>query len=210
MSRCARPGIEVDALHPWHALAFWIVDNALVVLVVTVLGICGTVVGPLLLSQLNAHQRRLEKIQDNEQRLREKEEDYARQDEVARRAREVADRLIESQRHTTEQTDTVVHLIEENAAQLASINEQTAQIHILVNSDMTAARQAELDQTRATKVVLLKVIALDRAAGRQPSKDDTEAVVALDERIAELTAILADRLAAQTKVEQHMEVDAQT
>lgn len=69
-------------------------------------------------------------------------------------------------------------------------------IHILVNSDMTAARNAERDSAR------LLVIALERIAGDNATNAERKEIARVKERITELDQILADRLAAQTKVDE--------
>jgi hypothetical protein len=134
----------------------------------------------------------------NRTRRAEKVEDWARQDAVAAQAAEAARLLLEQQRATTAAAERVARVTAETSADAA---EQLKAIHTLVNSDMTAARSGELAQNRLLLVALKKVIELDRAAGRPPTKDDREAVTGVELRIAELEAVLADRLAAQRKVE---------
>src|SRR5678816_1183338 len=68
------------------------------------------------------------------------------------------------------------------------------QIHILVNSNMTASMQSELDYARANLVLLLEVAALRKAQGEQPSIEATGVADTTRKRIAELEAQLDDRL----------------
>ena len=176
-----------------------------VALIVGVSGIVTAVGSPALLAYLTNRQRRAEKA-----------EDYARQDEVARRAAEAARllavrqdaaaakaaeaaRLLQkAQVESIARTDEVARLA---AAAAAATDSQLRQIHTLVNSDMTAARQSELDQTRITLIMLRKVVALHEAAGRAPTADDLAAIETTEGRVRELEAILADRLVQMRVVE---------
>lgn len=126
--------------------------------------------------------------------------DYARQDEVALRAAEASAALLNEQRLIAAGTH-------EANGKLDKLDKQAKRIHTLVNSDMTAARQSELDQTRAMADVLRRVIAVaTAAAGQEPDPADVEALERADKRIEELQAILADRLyqAQQVEAEQEM------
>lgn len=98
--------------------------------------------------------------------------DYERQDEVAR----LAARAVAAQ-----------------AYQARLAGEKLDKIHTLVNSDMTAARQSELDQTRVLVAVLRRVVALSRQRGHQDLAD-VEALERASARAGELEAMLADRL----------------
>jgi hypothetical protein len=123
---------------------------------------------------------------------------WAREDEVARQAARTAALLLEAQQESIRRTDRVAAHV---ASATAATEQRLAAIHTLVNSDMTAARQSELDQTRVTLVMLKKVVALDHAAGREPSEQDVATIETTEARIAELQAIVADRLAQQRAVE---------
>lgn len=78
-------------------------------------------------------------------------------------------------------------------------NEKLDTIHILVNSNMTAALQAELDATVRELAMMKEVIALNRAAGRAPSNEASKALEMTQAKIRELTAQLNDRL-RQTRI----------
>lgn len=99
------------------------------------------------------------------QRRREKVEDWARQDAVAAEVKRAAE----------------------------EVNGKLAQIHELVNSTLTAqieeARTALVQQA----VLMREVVALNRAAGREPSQAALDAIDAIDAKVAELAAKLADR-----------------
>jgi hypothetical protein len=100
--------------------------------------------------------------------------------------------------HREEREDKVARRVEKVATDAAAANKATTstlkQIHTLVNSDMTAARTAELMTTR------LLIVALRRQSGGD-DEETTAAIVAAQNRVIELEQILADRLVAQRKVE---------
>lgn len=145
---------------------------------------------------------------DAQRKSAEKAEDYARQDLVADRvaaaaqqAAHAAHLLVDAQKATIERTDEVARLVAESDTNtrgaLQSIDEQTKKIHILVNSDMTAARTNERDQTRLTLIALKRVQALSASLGLVIDDSENQAIAAAEIRITELDVILADRLAAQ-------------
>ncbi len=107
------------------------------------------------------------------QRRRERLEDYERQDRIAAKVDQVADTA---------------------ASNAISTNNQLKQIHTLVNSDMTAARQSELEQTRVSLALMRKLVAQDIAAGADISIEDRATIESTEARIKELEQILADRL----------------
>lgn len=115
-----------------------------------------------------------------QRRARERKEDFARQDIVAGKVDQVA-----------------------AAAKVATVEtaSQLRQIHTLVNSDMTAARQGQLDQTRLSLILLRKIVAMAESAGRAATVDELAAIEETEKRIGELEGILADRLAQMKIVE---------
>src|SRR6185295_7924739 len=86
---------------------------------------------------------------------------------------------------------------EQVQTQLGAISDQAKKIHILVNSDMTAARTNERDQTRLTLIALKRVQALSISLGQDVTDEELTAIQTAEARITELDAILADRHAAQ-------------
>ncbi len=163
--------------------------------------------------------KRQEKKDDATLRKQERDEDYARQDLVAARvataaqhAADAASLLLHAQRETTIRTDEIARLAAEAASrindQLKSIHIQGREIHTLVNSDMTEARTNERDQTKLTLLALKKVQALSANLGLPVEASETEAIALAEARIEELNTILADRLAAQTRVDLEQETHA--
>ncbi len=84
---------------------------------------------------------------------------------------------------------------------LTTLNAQLTEIHTLVNSDMTAARQELLDQTEITLMMLRRVVEEARREGIEPDPDDVAAVVKTERRVKAMRGVLADRLAQQLVVE---------
>jgi len=148
-------------------------ETALLALV-AILGTMGTVFGPMLLA-----------AQLNKARLVEKREDWKRQDAVAAQAEEAARLLLAANERVARAT--------------IKTNTKLDVIHTLVNSNMTAAMQAELDATTREVAMMREVVALNEAAGRTPSQEALAAIEATQNKINELSASLQDRL-RQTKV----------
>ena len=138
-------------------------------LIIAVPAVIASCVAPLLLNR-----------QANTQRVEKEQRDNKRQDEVAAKAAEAARLLLAAN--------------ERVAADTQEVKVKLDVIHTLVNSNMTAAMQAELDATIRELAMMREVIALNQAAGRQPSIGALAAVEATAEKIAELTATLEDRL----------------
>ena len=141
-----------------------------------------------------------------------KKEDYQRQDLVADRvakaaeqAAEAASLLVRAQTETSKRLDEVANVRAAESvivqAQLKAITDVSEKIHILVNSDMTAARTNERDQTKLTLLALKRVQALSVNLGLATTQDELDAIKVAEERIVKLDAILADRHAAQKRVD---------
>ena len=136
---------------------------------VIAIALIAAIVGPLLLAYLF-----------NVQRSREKREQWQREDTAAATASEMFRALLDENRGVKRSMD--------------ALNEQIDVIHVLVNSNMTAAMQAELDATVRDLASMREVIDLKRAAGHAPTPIALAAVKATEEAVAELTAKLGDRL----------------
>jgi hypothetical protein len=132
--------------------------------------------------------------------------------QVADQAAEAASKLQAAQQESIARTDEVARLAAISAktadAKLDQIDLQAKRIHTLVNSDMTAARQSELDQTRAMVVVLTRVIQLaNRTPGAQPDPQDVQALESARLRVTDLESILADRMAQMREVEAEQKIN---
>ena len=147
-----------------------------------VLAIFASVTAPLIL----AHRTALLHRED-------READWARQDAVAAAAREAADKVARQ----LLVVDQRVHATAEKT------NDKLDVIHTLVNSNMTAAMQAELDAIRREVVMMREVVALNLAAGREPTIETLAAIEATEEKILKLETQLADRNVAARDAMQH-------
>lgn len=138
-------------------------------------------------------------------------EDVAKQ--VQDTAREVTDRaqlLLEAQTKTTIAAEEVARLAVESdkriQAGLQANLDLGQKIHILVNSDMTAARTAERDSLKLLVLALRNTLALTSQLGIITSPEDKDRqekeIAEVAKRITELDQILTDRHAAQKRVEE--------
>jgi hypothetical protein len=146
--------------------------------------------GALLTIWLNGKQLRAGKAQD-----------YARQDQVAAalaqrqdvaeaKAAEVAAKAAEAAELLLAANERVAHQSAE-AAQVT--NGKLAQIHDLVNSNMTIQMEETHGALAQQLVLMREVINMHRAAGRPPSRDALQAIEVLGRRVGELQAQLSDR-----------------
>jgi hypothetical protein len=147
----------------------------------------GSTLSPLLVAYLTNRHRKAERLQD-----------YARQDAVAARAATVARSLLEQQEATAAQaTETARRLLEANqqvADAAKTANGKLDVIHTLVNSNMTAAMQSELDATTRELAMMNEVVALKKAAGHEPTPETLAALEATQQRVTELRSSLEERL----------------
>lgn len=131
------------------------------------------VLGPSLVAYLNGRQRHREKL-----------EDYKRQDAVAEKLltanAKVAGQLEENNQTTNAKLDT---------------------IHTLVNSDMTAALQAQLVALENSLYLMEKNAAWEVAQGDDPSEASHSVILATKHQIQELRSNLEDRVKAQADVD---------
>ena len=75
-----------------------------------------------------------------------------------------------------------------------STNLKLDAVHVLVNSNMSASMQAELDGAVRELAMMHEVIELKKAAGQEPSKMALDAIIRTEGRIDELQARINDRL----------------
>lgn len=135
--------------------------------VALIVGGCG-VIGQLLVNYQNARQR-----------SKDRQEDWKRQDEVASKAERAAERLLAQNERVAESTKEAKQVIDE--------------IHILVNSNMSAALQSELDETVRGLAVLRELTGWKDAAGHPPTKATLETIEEMEQKIKDLQVVVADR-----------------
>jgi len=142
------------------------------------IALLATVISPAILAIISNHIT-------GRQRRAEKKLDWAREDAVAAKAEEAAKLLLASN---------------ERVADNAKVtNGKLDQIHTLVNSNLTASMKGELEATIAKLVVLKKLAGRDERDKVDVSESDLKDIRDTEARIAEMTAILNDRL-QQTKI----------
>jgi hypothetical protein len=155
----------------------------------------------VLLAAMNYWAASRKDLRDGNRRDKERKEDWDRQDAVANQAREAARLLLNAQKESISRTDEVAKVAAETnkniQSQLVEVSDQGRKIHALVNSDMTAARTNERNQTVLTLAALKRVQLLSTNLGIGADQKEIEAIREAELRIKELDAILADRLAAQ-------------
>jgi hypothetical protein len=132
------------------------------------------------------------------------------QQEVARQAAKAAELLLKrqdesdrSQQEVAKQAAEAARLLLANNERVAETQEQTNGkldvIHVLVNSTLTAALQGEMDATVREVTLMKEVLALNRAAGREPSVEALAAIDVASTKIEDLRMALADRIEATDK-----------
>jgi hypothetical protein len=126
-------------------------------------------IGPVLVAMVQSRNRR-----------KEKEQDYERQDKVAKLAADAARTL---------ETNTA-----EAFATARESKKTLDTIHMLVNSNLTASMQAEFNATVREATMMQEVIDLKRAAGVEPTIETLATLESTKSRISELSAALTDRL----------------
>jgi hypothetical protein len=87
--------------------------------------------------------------------------------------------------------------MKENNLKLVALQRSADEIHILVNSNLTAQMVAELDATERELVALREIIELKRAAGVTPTDAAEKTITFTVAKIAELRFSLSRRLAQQ-------------
>lgn len=70
-------------------------------------------------------------------------------------------------------------------------------IHALVNSNMTAHMQSELDATVRELAMMREVSRLHEDAGRDPTSETIQAIEMTEAKVSELRAVLDDRFKTQ-------------
>ena len=177
-----------------------------------ILVVFGSVTAPLILAYLNGRQQRKAQRADWDRqdevaaKAEKAQEELAKsQKQIASQAAEAAKLLVDAQAETIRRSDEVATLAAERdaiqSAKLGQIEAQAKRIHTLVNSDMTAARQSERDQTVAMAAVLRRVIGLAESRGQNADLSDVEALRVAEDRVHTLDGILADRLQQMREVE---------
>lgn len=150
-------------------------DNVLLALIVAV----PAMLSPLLLSWLT-----------NRNARKDREQDWARQDQVANRVAEVSRQLLARQESTA-------IALEKSMLATTIAREQTFSqldaISTMVDGNVTVVLQAELESTQRELTALREIMEIKRTAGQTASADATMVIATAVKRIVELQKLLADR-----------------
>lgn len=170
----------------------------------------GTILAPMVLMYLTAHEKR-----------REREEDWARQDLVAERLAQSSANLLKKTEAVAKEARTTASLLleanERVAAQshaiLASsekLEKKVDVVHGLVNSALTTVKQSEYDGLVRELALKEQNIILERGAGTEPTKASLDYVELLTAKISDLKNELEERGKAMLMMSrQHEEVAAE-
>ncbi len=141
-----------------------------------------------------------------------RDQSWAREDIVAAKAALVAEQAAKAAKLLADAQKAAAAKAAEAAELLLAANERVANttavtngkldvIHLLVNSNMTAAMQSEHDAVVRELAMMREVIGLKHAAGHEPSIEALAAIEATEAKITELKIVLSERLNAAAKVD---------
>lgn len=141
---------------------------------------------PLLMAWLTNRNRRMEK-----------QEDYKRQDDVAAKAEQVAQLLLDRQTEVSAATTKAAALLEVNTKAVsetaAATQTQLKTLTGMVDGNFTRLMEAELEAIAHGLVLSRQVAALTFTAGHEPTSESVAAILATEVKIAELREAIAER-----------------
>lgn len=166
--------------------------------IVAVPAIIATVV-PLIIRRMDSKARAAEKVQDAKASADEREQKWARDDRVEERMKQTAAAV-------TARAEETARLLVTSNQRLARASDMTNDkldgIHGLVNSNYTAAMQAELDARQESLASLREIIELKKAAGKEPNAATLHAIAVAENRVTELKANLEVRAKQQKQMDE--------
>lgn len=204
--------------------------SQIITIVVSLVGVLTVgVLVPIGLLARTEKVRREDLVNAAQQHREDRAAEWARQDEVAARAEQARRDLaavqeatanraaeaaaalmaaqkesIDAQKEVARQAAVAADLLVENNKLVAETARETGRkldtIHTLVNSNMTAAMQAEHDAVKRELAMMREVMELRRAGGQEPGDDTIAAIGATEAKLRDLAAALAERATAQAKV----------
>lgn len=146
----------------------------------------GTVISPIVLLVLQNIGKARERRQEIEAQTAKEARDYARQDLVAARAEAVAAKAAEA-------ATLLVAANRRSDAKLDILTRVTTETHGLVNSQYTAVLKAKLDALETGVVLMKEIVAMNKAAGRDPNGGATSEIRSATAKIDELKTLIAER-----------------
>lgn len=197
-----------------HALAGTLMSATEIAIVISST-LFASITAPIIISRRGDAKRHEESVEEAKIRKQEKEEDWARQDEVALRAQQAAEDLAESQRviavrtdevarktddaaalllaeqkTTNEKTDEVARIaanaVEQQERTARDLNGKLDQVHTLVNSAYDAALGGQLAALEQSQTLMLE----KAASGDRTS---AKALDILEDKVRDLKSLIADR-----------------
>lgn len=135
-------------------------------------------------------------------RRQEKQQDWVRQDQVAKLAAHSSELLLEQQALiNTKASEAALQLQRNNIAVAVTAAEtqgQLRQIHSLVNGTMTAAMLKELEQREVALALMLELVAFKESVGKETPIGITSSITQMTAAITLLRAEIAARVRRET------------
>jgi alkylhydroperoxidase/carboxymuconolactone decarboxylase family protein YurZ len=134
-------------------------------------------------------------------RHNDRQQDYDRQDELMERAATAAESLAVSNKQLAEIAVTSSVSVDRKLEVIPKVIQSTAnetgrqlkQIHTLVNSNLTASMQGQLDATKRELVTLRELVALRKETGKDVDPKTLEQIVETEGLIERLAKMIAER-----------------
>lgn len=147
------------------------------VTILVAVAIFSSITAPLILSLMQGRQRR-----------KDKEEDWERQDRLAKAAHETAILAANSLADSSKEIAAVAR------EQFEITDNKLDVIHQLVNSNLTAAMEGEMEALVGQRALMVEMLDLKATSGQPDVSPETKKVLyQIDLKIAELRIALADR-----------------
>jgi hypothetical protein len=146
------------------------------------------------------------KAAEADERRADKDQDWARQDAVSDRLLASNALVAKSANKLLESSALVVASASVTEERLKELVIGQTQIHTLVNSNLTAAKQAQLEALEAKLTVQREMTAFRKQVGKDVDKEALANMEATAIKIAELKAELADRLAQTDAAERDRDI----
>ena len=117
----------------------------------------------------------------------------------------VAEQAAEAARLLSDRQDSSANKAAEAARLLLQSNKDVAEtarvqgdkldeIHVLVNSNLTASMESELVAHKAALALMKEMVDIKESSGKKPSRDLLSGIAVSEKKVSELSAKLSDRL----------------
>lgn len=163
---------------------------------------------PLLVLLLNRWWDSRGKAQEAEIKLKEKQEDYARQDKVADRQEAAALKAAEAARSAGEAARLMLESNTQVVAKTELVSAQVDVVHTLVNSDRTAVKQDTLKFSEVALAATQLNLTLLKKIGEAPEPEMLNAISTMKTKIEELKIEIDARLQQQKQIDEVNKIKA--